>query len=114
MARPSTASPLGPRNSGSASIRASMRAYASSAYCEYRVSTPASANTLLTWSCEVVSSFPKYASRVASCSEDPEVRTTSKHHERLERKVVIVGIGGRCLLDGKVADDHGESHREVE
>ena len=43
-----------------------------------------------------------------------DLRELPEREEDVEREVVVVGIGGRCLLDGEAADDHGERNGEVE
>jgi len=43
-----------------------------------------------------------------------DLRVLAEREEDVEREVVVVGIDGRCLLDGDAADDHGERDGEVE
>ena len=43
-----------------------------------------------------------------------DLRVLAEREEDVEREVVVVGIDGRCLLDGEAADDHGERDWEVE
>jgi hypothetical protein len=37
----------------------------------------------------------------------------AEREKDVEYEIVIINIHGRCLLDRKAANDHGESHGEV-
>ena len=42
-----------------------------------------------------------------------DLRVLAEREEDVEHVLVVAEIQGRCLLDGKSADDHGERHGEV-